>query len=102
MNRDLLNLTVHVFTEHLPNFPLWCVSFSCSPLGYFRARADCPKAAFAAAWDDFARAHVGDVPTWLRAMVQASEPVLTRSTTPPPGQNRETGNLLLLSENFTR
>jgi hypothetical protein len=102
MNRDLLNLTVHVFTEHLPNFPLWCVSFSCAPLGYFRARADCPKAAFTAACDDFTRAHVGAVPTWLQAMVKAVDQVATRSTTVRPGETRETGNLVLLSENFTR
>jgi hypothetical protein len=98
MNKDLLNLTVHVSTEHLPNFPLWCVSFALAPHGYFRARADCPKAAFAAAWDDFTRAHVNDVPTWLQAMVQASDQVKPSK----PAKKAKKAGLGRLSENFTR
>ena len=79
MNKELLNLTVHVFTEHLPNFPRWCVCFSMAPHGYFRARADCPVEAFAAAWDDFTRTHIASVPAWLKTMIRKPDQVTTRS-----------------------
>jgi hypothetical protein len=109
MNQDHLNLTVHVFTEFQPSFPIWCVQFAYAPAGWFRSRGDCPKAAFAAVWDSFLADQVNRLPAWLRVAAASAEVPAgpgERLRRPDPADETPKRSVsdspALLSENFTR